>query len=133
MILLGNNNSIVRVSRKVFRISRTMLFVICWSAVRSILTLDSNFKYMATKVPFEAGDYLIFRPKVDRWVDSTQCDYGGLNRKKGTKLIFRPNKTIRDAQLAIVGVNECCMSLIYSSQLQQLVCWLFVRGRLVLA
>ena len=21
---------------------------------------------------------LIFRPKVDRWVDSTQCDYGGL-------------------------------------------------------
>ena len=38
----------------------------------------SNFKYTATKVPFEAGDYLIFRPKVDRWVDSTQCDYGEL-------------------------------------------------------
>ena len=33
---------------------------------------------MATKVPFVAGDYLIFRPKVDRWVDFTQCDYGGL-------------------------------------------------------
>ena len=28
---------------------------------------------MATKVPFEAEDYLIFRPKFDRWVDSTQC------------------------------------------------------------
>ena len=68
-----------------------MLFVIfCWSAVSSILTLDSNdkcsvpirdtsnFRYMATKVPSEAGDYLIFRPKVDRWVDSTQCDYVGL-------------------------------------------------------
>ena len=27
---------------------------------------------MATKVPFEAGDYLIFRSKV------TQCNYGGL-------------------------------------------------------
>ena len=33
---------------------------------------------MATKVPFEAGDFLIFRPKVDRCVDSTQSDYGGL-------------------------------------------------------
>ena len=32
---------------------------------------------MATKVPFGAGDYLIFRPK-GRWVDFTQCDYGGL-------------------------------------------------------
>ena len=49
----------------------------------------SNFRYMATKVPFEAGDYLIFRPKVDRWVGSIQRDYGGLikqffflNRKK---------------------------------------------------
>ena len=31
---------------------------------------------MATQVPFEAGDCLISRPKVDRWVDSTQCDYG---------------------------------------------------------
>ena len=41
----------------------------------------SNFKYMVTKVPFEAGGYLIFRPEVDRCVDSTQCDYGGL--KKG--------------------------------------------------
>ena len=38
----------------------------------------SNFRYIATKVPFEARDYLIFRPKVDRWVDSTQCQYGGL-------------------------------------------------------
>ena len=37
----------------------------------------SNFKYMVTKIPFGAGDYLIFRPKVDQWVDSTQCDYGG--------------------------------------------------------
>ena len=33
---------------------------------------------MATKVAFEAGDYLIFKPKVDRWVNFTQCDYGGL-------------------------------------------------------
>ena len=35
---------------------------------------------MATKLLFEAGDYLIFGPKVDRCVDSTQCDYGGLRR-----------------------------------------------------
>ena len=74
----------------IFGISRTMLFVIYWSTVRSIMTLESNeycsvpiedtsnFKYMSTKVPFEAGDYLIFRPKVDRWVDFTQYDYGGL-------------------------------------------------------
>ena len=85
----GKNSSIVRFS-KVFGISRTMLFVIFWSAIRSLLTLDlnvqcsvsigdtSNFSYMATKVPFEAGDFLIFRPKVDRCVDSTQSDYGGL-------------------------------------------------------
>ena len=33
---------------------------------------------MVIKVPFKVGDYLIFMPKVDRWVDSTQCDYGGL-------------------------------------------------------
>ena len=33
---------------------------------------------MATKVPLEAGDYLICRSKVDQWVDFTQCDYGGL-------------------------------------------------------
>ena len=35
---------------------------------------------MPTEVPFEAGDCLIFRPKADRWVDYTQCDYGGLNK-----------------------------------------------------
>ena len=42
----------------------------------SIPTGDtSNFRYMVTKVPFEAGDYLIFRLKVDRWVDPSRCNY----------------------------------------------------------
>ena len=29
-------------------------------------------------IPLEAEDNLILRPKVDRWVDLTQFDYGGL-------------------------------------------------------
>ena len=33
---------------------------------------------MATWVPFGTGDYLIIKLKVDRWVDFTQCDDGGL-------------------------------------------------------
>ena len=33
-----------------------------------------NF-WRITQVTFEVGEYLIFGPKIDRWVDFTQCDY----------------------------------------------------------
>ena len=36
----------------------------------------SNFKYMITRVPFETRNYLIFRPKVDRWADSIRSYWG---------------------------------------------------------
>ena len=50
----------------------------------------SNFRCMATKVLFEAGDYLIYRPKVDRWVDFTHCDYGSLRdfTRETCELVF---------------------------------------------
>ena len=86
----GKNSSIVRVLKKFlgYRALCCLSFVDQLSGqhwrlnqmfnVSYLSGFTSNLRYMVIIVPFEAGGYMILRPKVDRWVDFTQFDYGGL-------------------------------------------------------